>query len=520
MEEPLLMMMSFKHTLLACGLFGLLGLCSSWAQTVAAPDMAASAAAAATQAPQAPLDAPATIAPEPDLTPAPRGRLDPNDDAVRADLWQRIRNGFVLPNLSGDLVQTWERYYAGKPDYVQRMMDRGGRYLFHITEEVQKRGLPLELALLPFTESAFNPQAMSTARASGMWQFMPATGKDFALRQNLFRDDRRNVLASTRAALDYLQRLHNQFGDWQLALAAYNWGQGNVQRAVQKNQARGLSTAYEALDMPAETRNYVPKLQAVKNIVLDAGRYGLALPKLENHPYFLSVNIQRDIDVAVAARVAGLSVEEFQQLNPQLNKPVILAAGTPQVLLPYDAANRFVRDLPLQRSPLASWTAWVAPKTVKPADAARQVGMSEEQLREVNRIPPRMMVTAGSTLLVPRGSHTTADVSERVADNAAMGLTPEPRPLRKVVLKAGKKGESVAALAKRYKVSPAQVAQWNKVAANGHIKAGQPVVLMLPNAAAKPTGKVVAKRSAKAPAKAPVKAAAKRKANNKKPAQR
>jgi membrane-bound lytic murein transglycosylase D len=562
MEKPLLMM-HLKYTTAVCGLVLMLGLGNALAQNPAAPEAVASAAngtapetpkaSTTPQAPQspqppqpplppqAPLDAPASIAAEPDLTPTPRGRLDRSDDAVRADLWQRIRNGFVLPDLSGELVQKWEQYYAGKPDYVQRMTERGGRYLFHITEEVQKRGLPLELALLPFTESAFNPQAMSSARASGMWQFMPATGKDFALRQNLFRDDRRNVLASTRAALDYLQRLHNQFGDWQLALAAYNWGQGNVQRAVQRNQARGLSTAYEALEMPAETRNYVPKLQAVKNIVLDAGRYGLTLPKLENHPYFLSVNIQRDIDVAVAARVAGLSVEEFQQLNPQLNKPVILAAGTPQVLLPYDAANRFVRDLPLQRTPLASWTAWVAPKTLKPADAARQVGMSEEHLREVNRIPPRMMVTAGSTLLVPRGTHTTADVSERVADNAAISLTPEPRPLRKVVLKAGKKGESVAALAQRYKVSPAQVAQWNKVAANGHIKPGQPVVLMLPNVGVKTTAKAVAKpstkattprvapataratskgpRSAKAP-QAPVKPAAKAPAKNKKAAQR
>jgi membrane-bound lytic murein transglycosylase D len=516
MEKPLLTKtMRFKQTVLSCSLMGLLVLNSAWAQT--APEAAASAATAQTQQtaqpPQAPLDAPASIAPEPDLTPTPRGRLDRSDDAVRADLWQRIRNGFVLPDMQGDLVQKWEQYYASKPDYVQRMTERGGRYLFHITEEVQKRGLPLELALLPFTESAFNPQAMSTARASGMWQFMPATGKDFALRQNLFKDDRRNVLASTRAALDYLQRLHNQFGDWQLALAAYNWGQGNVQRAVQRNQARGLSTAYEALDMPAETRNYVPKLQAVKNIVMDAGRLGLSLPKLENHPYFLSVNIQRDIDVAVAARVAGLSVEEFQQLNPQLNKPVILAAGTPQVLLPYDAANRFVRDLPLQRTPLASWTAWVVPKTLKAADAAHQVGMSEAQLREVNRIPPRMMVAAGSTLLVPRGAQTLADVPERVADNAAMTLTPEPKPLRKVVLKAGKKGESVVALAQRYKVSPAQVAQWNKVAANGRIAPGQPVVLMLASGAktapSKATTQASSKSASKAAPKARPKAAAK-----------
>jgi membrane-bound lytic murein transglycosylase D len=418
-------------------------------------------------------------------------------------------------------VQKWEQYYASRPDYVQRMTERGGRYLFHITEEVEKRGMPLELALLPFTESAFNPQAMSTARASGMWQFMPATGKDFELRQNLFRDDRRSVLASTRAALDYLQRLHKQFGDWQLALAAYNWGQGNVQRAVDRNRSKGLGTHYEALDMPAETRNYVPKLQAIKNIVLDAPRLGLRLPELQNHPYFLSVNIERDIDVALLSRLAGVSVEEFAQLNPQLNKPVLLAAGTPQVLLPYDNANRFVRELAAARGPLATWTAWVAPRTLKPAEAARQVGMSEAQMREVNRIPERMMVMAGSTLLVPRSAHSTADVSMRVADNAAMSLTPEPKPLRKQLVKAGKKGETVAALAERYRVTPAQLQQWNPSAAasGGKFKPGQAVVLMLPagakpavSAPAKTGPKTVAKVAGKSAAKTSAKGAAKPKA--------
>jgi membrane-bound lytic murein transglycosylase D len=453
----------------------------STAETAPAASAATSVATQTQTTPQAPLDAPPEVSP-PAPPPPPRGRLDPSQDAARADLWQRVRNGFVMPDVAGELVNKWEQYYATRPDYVQRMTERGGRYLFHITEEVEKRGMPLELALLPFTESAFNPQAMSTARASGMWQFMPGTGKDFDLRQNLFRDDRRNVLASTRAALDYLQRLHKQFGDWHLALAAYNWGQGNVQRAIDRNRAKGLGTQYEALDMPAETRNYVPKLQAVKNIVLDSQRLGLRLPQLENHPYFLSVAIERDIDVALLSRLAGVSVEEFAQLNPQLNKPVLLAAGTPQVLLPYDNANRFVRELAAARGPLATWTAWVAPRTLKPADAARQVGMSEEQLREVNRIPARMMVTAGSTLLVPRSASSTTDVSMRVADNASMALTPEPKPVRKQVLKAGKKGETVAAIAQRYRVTPAQLQQWNPSvnASGGKFKAGQAIVLMLP----------------------------------------
>jgi len=441
-------------------------------------------------------DTAASAATDPSSPSPPRARLDPEQDAQRIDLWQRLRDGFRLQDLNGDLVRKWEQYYASQHEYVQRITQRGGRYLFHITEEVEKRGMPTELALLPFIESAFNPQAMSSARASGMWQFMPATGKDFDLRQNLFRDDRRNVLASTRAALDYLQRLHKIFGDWHLALAAYNWGQGNVMRAVQRNQRSGRDAEYALLEMPAETRNYVPKLQAVKNIVLDPERFGLKLPALENHPYFLTVGIERDIDVSLAAQLAGLPLEEFRQLNPQMNKPVILAAGTTQVLLPYDNANRFLRELPGFNGPLASWTAWTAPRTLRVEEAARLIGVSEAQLREVNRIPPRMLLKVGSTLLVPRSPHMHHDVSGHVADNASLLLAPEGRATRKVAFKAGKQGESVAAVARRYKLSAAAVAQWNNTTAGGRFRPGQQVVLMLPAATA-PVGRKTAAPAAR-----------------------
>jgi membrane-bound lytic murein transglycosylase D len=457
------------------------------------PEPVAVTVAAAALTPAEPAAASPAPEPDPIMAPAgeaealvargpspPRGRLDPGQDAERGDLWQRVRNGFAMPDLDTDLVRKWEAWYAADPAYVKRMTERGGRYLFHILEDLQRRNMPTELALLPFIESAFNPQAMSRARASGMWQFMPGTGKDFELRQNLFRDDRRDVLASTRAALDYLQQLDTLFGDWHLALAAYNWGQGNVQRAIDRNRRAGLPTDYLSLNMPQETREYGPKLQAVKNIVMRPQAFGLSLPPFQNHPFFLSVPIVRDIDVALAAKLAGLSLEEFQQLNPQMNKPVILAAGTPRVLLPYDNANRFVRELTIHHGPLASWTAWVAPKTLKPTEAARLTGMPEVELREVNHIPPRMLVKVGSTLVVPRSAQTAADVSVAVADNAMMALAPEARPLRKVSFKAGRKGDSVAGVAQRYKVSAAQVAQWNGVSAQARFKAGQAVVVMLP----------------------------------------
>jgi membrane-bound lytic murein transglycosylase D len=381
-----------------------------------------------------------------------------------------------MPDLDNDLVRDRERWYATRPDYVARMTERGSRYLFHIVEELDKRGMPTELALLPFIESAYNPQAMSVARASGMWQFIPSTGRDFDLKQNVFRDDRRDVLASTRAALDYLQKLYGMFGDWHLALAAYNWGEGSVQRAVAKNQRAGLPTDYTSLRMPIETQGYVPKLQAVKNIVARPASFNLTLPELMNHPYFLSVPIERDIDVALAIQLAGLPLEEFQFLNPQMNRPVILAAGTPQLLLPYDNANRFVRELPQHRGPLATWTAWQAPKTMKPAEAARAVGMNEEQFREVNHIPARVSIKAGSTLLVPRGNTLLADVSSSIADNGTMMLVADGPTLRKTSLKAGKH-DSVASVATRYRVSAAQVAEWNSVGAGAQFAPGQTVTV-------------------------------------------
>jgi membrane-bound lytic murein transglycosylase D len=395
------------------------------------------------------------------------------------DLWARIRRGFAMPNLENELVHQQEQWYASRPDYIERMTDRSRKYLFHIVEELERRNMPTELALLPFIESAFNPQAVSSARAAGMWQFMPATGKDYDLKQNVFRDDRRNVLASTRAALDYLQKLYGMFGDWHLALAAYNWGEGNVSRAIARNQRAGLGTGYTDLNMPNETRNYVPKLQAVKNLIASPEQFGADLPLIDNHPYFQSVAIERDMDVALAARLADVEIDDFKALNPQLNRPVILAAGTPQILLPWDNATVFKRNFDdYNEGRFASWTAWSAPRTMSVAEAARRVGMNENDLRAVNSIPPRMLIKAGSVLIVPRGAGTQHDVAGHVADNAQLSLAPEV-VTRRTVVRAGKH-DSVASIARRYKLSPAQVAQWNDVGNGASFKPGQKVVLHLP----------------------------------------
>ncbi len=395
------------------------------------------------------------------------------------DMWERIRNGFAMPDLENDLVSEREQWYTARPDYMLRMTERSSKYLFHIVEELERRGMPTELALLPYIESAFNPQAVSSAKAAGMWQFMPATGADYQLRQNAFRDDRRDVLASTTAALDYLQRLHRLFGDWHLALAAYNWGEGSVGRAIARNQKAGLPTGYQDLKMPAETRLYVPKLQAVKNIVADPERYSAELPPIENHPYFQSVQVTRDIDVALAAQLADIKLEDFKALNPSMHRPVIMAAGTPQILLPWDNAAVFQRNFDAHgQGQYASWTAWTLPKTMSVAAIARQVGMSESALRSMNRIPPNKLVRAGSALIVPRSTQHRADVSSQVADNGQMLLAPMVAT-RRTLVKAGRKDNTVS-LARRYSVSDSDIAQWNDVSPGSRFKLGQQVVLHLP----------------------------------------
>jgi membrane-bound lytic murein transglycosylase D len=401
-----------------------------------------------------------------------------------SDLWGRIRRGFQIPDMQGDLVDMQVSWYAQRPDYVERMTGRSQKYLYHIVEELEQRNMPTELALLPFIESAYNPQALSVAKAAGMWQFVPGTGRDYNLKQNMFQDERRDVLASTSAALDYLSRLHDMFGDWQLALAAYNWGEGNVQRAIAKNEAAGLPTDYESLRMPMETRNYVPKLQAVKNIVMNPQMYGLTLPDIPNHPYFVTVTTARDMDVTMAAKLAGMTVEEFRSLNPSFAKPVILGATNPQILLPFDNATAFQRNLKSYSGALSSWTTYTVTERGTPAAIAEKIGVDPDTLMSVNRIPAGMRLKPGSTIVVPRGDDDDEDISADVAESAVLAVEPDVPDTRKMLIRVRRK-QSMVAFADRYNVSVAQVKNWNRTRRD-MLAPGQLVVLHVPVGRAMP----------------------------------
>ena len=296
--------------------------------------------------------------------------------APSSNLWIRIRDGFQMEPMNTPLEIEQVRWLSARPDYVNRSMARSSRYLFYIVQEVNTRNMPTEIALLPFVESAFVTNAKSSAKAMGLWQFMPATGKDFRLTQNVFRDERRDVLQSTDAALDYLQRLHKQFGSWELALAAYNWGAGNVAKAQKRNLAAGLPTDYLSLKMPNETRNYVPKLMAYRQIVLDPQAYGIVLPELENHPYFVAVDVGSDIDVALVIQLSEIPEDEFHSLNPSFNKPVILSNANQQILLPFGHAEIFQANLKSTPSHFLHGRRFRSPRPSQLTNVPRHLGLT------------------------------------------------------------------------------------------------------------------------------------------------
>ncbi len=392
--------------------------------------------------------------------------------APPTDLWDRMRPGFAMRDLDDEYVRKWEQFYAGKPDYMQRVVERGGKYMFYIVTEIERRGMPLEIALLPIVESAFVAQAKSTAAAAGIWQFIPSTGKHFGMKQDWWADSRRDIVQATKGALDYLEKLHGMFGDWHLALASYNWGEGAVGRAVAANQAAGRGTDYASLNMPNETRNYIPKLQAIKNIVLNPGAFNLKLAGIPNQPYFKTVTLSHHIDVDKAIKMADVSKEEFLALNPAHNRPVIGGRDEHQILLPANNADLFLSRLGAGEKVLVSWMAYKTKAGDRLEAVAQRFGTTVDTLRAVNGIrsaPPAL--PAGYNLLVPSAGPSEEALGS--LQNAVFTKLPEYAPgpaLPKIHRVAS--GDTIASVAKRYGVTATKLAQWNRVGAKAKLGKG------------------------------------------------
>ena len=394
----------------------------------------------------------------------------------RDDLWQRIRDGFAMPDLAGPLVAEKTAWYAARPEYLKRVFERSRRYLYHIVDELEKRGMPMELALLPMVESSFNPMAYSRAHASGLWQFIPGTGKRYELAQNWWYDGRRDIVASTSAALDYLQDIYEMHGDWHLALASYNWGENAVARALEKNRAANLPLDYSSLSMPLETRQYVPKLQALKNIILNPEAFGIELEPIPNQLYFTTITRTRDIDVRLAAKLAEMPVEEFIALNPGFSRPVIRAEHTPRIVLPADRVEVFHENLTkYDDKSLVSWQTYQPKKGDTLESIAKRHGVALAQLKEVNGIGPRARAMP-ATLVVP--TNGASDLGRM----PIMYAPPIPLSGPRTRIHTVKAGETLPGIASRYGVSVSDLRRWNKI---GRLSAGQKLTIQTKSAPVK-----------------------------------
>jgi len=420
-------------------------------------------------------ETPATV-PTPTTAFGVTGPLAPNtpisnDTALtpeqQADLWARLRQGFKLGDVDTPAVRQQERFYASKPEYMQRVAERARRYLYFITGEVEKRGMPTEIALLPIVESAFVPKAQSSALASGLWQFIPSTGQRYGLERTWWYDGRQDVMAATYAALDYLQDLYNQFGDWQLALAAYNWGEGGVGRALAKTRAKGLEDSFDTIHKPHETESYVPKLIAIRNLIAHPEAYGLTLPDMPNKPYFEPVSTGRHIDVQLVAKLADTSVEELLHLNPGLIRPVFAYKDDRKLLLPADKVQTFETNLEHYDKPLLSWQPYVTKRGESLQAVSDRFGISLAELRDVNKLG-NGRAGNGQTILVPIRSEVDASDRQNLAAliaGAAASAAEAPSGKTDSTGDGQKhkvaRGETLFSIAKQYGVKPEQLKALN-----------------------------------------------------------
>jgi membrane-bound lytic murein transglycosylase D len=391
------------------------------------------------------------------------------------DLWARLRTGFALPHPTyQNRITSNLHWYIERPDTIARIVDSAEPYLFLITEQVQQRNMPTELALLPVIESAYQPMAYSPSHAAGLWQFIPGTGRNFGLKQNWWYDGRRDILASTQAALDYLDKLHTQFnGDWLVAIAAYNCGEGAVQRAIDKNLAAGRPIDFWHLDLPEQTEDYVPRLLAFSALVDDPARYGISLRSIANQPALANVDVGSQIDLDVAANLADMPLEDLCRLNPGFNRMATDPNGPHQLLLPVDREQAFTERLAdLSQEQRTRWISHSVCEGETLVKIARRYNTDTNLLRTLNKLSSNS-VKVGDTLIIPRG------------DPRRNPLVPDSRLPRIPVLASAAtqrthtvaKGETLWSIARRNKLPEATLARLNNLKPGAALRPGQRLVM-------------------------------------------
>ena len=400
-------------------------------------------------------------------------------EAPPADVWQRIRAGYALPELEHKRIASQVDWYKRHQAYLDRVAERATPYLWHIAEQIEERGIPGEIALLPIVESAFQPFAYSHGRAAGIWQFIPGTGRLYGLDQDWWYDGRRDVHASTRAALDYLSKLANDFdGDWMLALAAYNSGEGTVGRAIRHNKKRGEPTDFWSLDLPRETEGYVPRLLAIARIIKDPAAHGLTLKSIPDQPYFTKVDIDGQIDLALAADLAGIDIDELYRLNPGFNRWATSPNGPHYLLLPVDRVEHF--QAKLAELPDDKRLNWVRHR-IKSGETlihiAKRYHTPVKLIKQVNRLRGHN-IRAGKSLVIPVATRSLPSYTLSAEQRRGKKLASRPKGRHKLV-HAVRDGDTLWDISRKYGVGVRQLAQWNAMAPRDVLKNEQELVVWL-----------------------------------------
>ncbi|KPQ01465.1 LysM peptidoglycan-binding domain-containing protein [Marinobacter sp. HL-58] len=402
------------------------------------------------------------------------------EEVAEADLWQRLRSGFALDHDGSDpRVQAQLNWYKKHPRYIDQVVERGSRYLHYIVTEAEKRGLPTELALLPVVESAFDPFAYSHGRAAGLWQFIPTTGKYFGLTQSWWHDDRRDVIAATDAALTYLDRLANRFnGDYMLALAAYNSGGGTVSSAMRRNRNKNAATDYWSLDLPRETRHYVPKLIALAKIFNEPEKYGIELPALKDEPYFEIVETGSQIDLAQAAELAGVDINEIYLLNPSFNRWATAPDGPHRLLIPREKAETFTAALDkIDPDERVSWRNYKVKSGDTLSTIAKRHSTKSSVIQQVNNLDSHI-IRVGQRLMIPAAAKQSGtyalSANERLArKQQSSGKNSNGKRVDYTV----RSGDTFWDIAREHRVSVRQVASWNGMAPGDPLIPGNKLVI-------------------------------------------
>ncbi|MEH6575729.1 MAG: LysM peptidoglycan-binding domain-containing protein [Amphritea sp.] len=395
------------------------------------------------------------------------------------DLWTLTRDNLAL-NLDQNQarLKTQFNWYNSHPQYMQRVTQRASRYYYYILSEVLKRGMPAEVALLPIVESAYDPFAYSHGRAAGAWQFIPGTARHFGLKSSWWYDGRRDIVASTDAALTYLQQLNKRFdGDWELALAAYNCGGGNVSKAIRHNKQKGLPTDYWSLNLPKETQAYIPKLLAVAKLIRDAEQHKLELPALANQPVFQIIELDSQIDLAQAAELASISTQELYQLNPGFNRWATDPEGPHRLLIPVEKANLFrtkLAALPIEQR--VNWTRY----KIKSGDAistiARRYNTTTAVIRSANKMQNNKL-RAGRYLLIPTARNQSSDYVLSQTQRYNRKQSQLANSNRKKQTYTVRSGDSFWVIARKFDVSVRQLASWNQMAPGDTLRSGQQLAI-------------------------------------------